>query len=277
MKSVLPMLLLFLFSLTSSVVYGQDLAIGNNYFFISNLGTQSSELMKINGRKAIASEEICRGHIVKIVDLNDKEVFFEYLRFGKKEDKATEKQKALQKIYNFENETTKIFSLSKEDFKRLTKDFYNFWRGFEYGVYTLPIRLRRQSAKFEFDANVSLGANVVLGIGNRKKDYSFVDLSLGVGITKVDLDSENSMLGDSTSIFESIEVLSPTAFTISFGAVFNLAKNINIGLYAGWDKLSSADNEADWIYNGKPWGGIGLNIVFSNKKEASASQNTSNN
>lgn len=42
-----------------------------------------------------------------------------------------------------------------------------------------------------------------------------------------------------------------------------------MGIYIGWDHLSSADNKAKWIYNKKPWLGIGVNVAFS--KEPSKS------
>ena len=185
-------------------------------------------------------------------------------------------------IYNFRKDgKTKAYKMSKLDFLEITKPFYRRFRGFRFGAYTVPIRLRTATTdslgtkNFEFNSNLSLGANIIGRFSPfRKQEHLYADLSLGVGITKVDLNSSNSDLGE--GIYDSIEVLSPSAFTVTGGALFNLAKNVNFGLYLGWDFLSSADQKTKWVHNKKPWLGIGINISLvgeGNKNNAALKTN----
>lgn len=232
--------------------------IGSNYFFKSYIGSElSNEKLKIDKNKPIPEgAEIESNDQIKVVSIADGRVYFSYLSF----DEGSEEEA----IYNLDsNGKMKIFSLSVSDFKKLTNKYYNKFRGFKYGAYTVPIRLRKSSGKFEFDSNLSLGANLLGRFGSRSNENLFVDLSLGISLTKVSLHKENSLLGIDNSDFSEIDVLSPTAFTVSVGAFFNLAENVNVGAYLGWDSLSSADNKSEWVFNRKPWLGIGLNVAFS--------------
>ena len=256
-------------------IYGQDLKIGNNYFFKAEQGITTNKKMKLFGTKALPIDiEIKKNHKIKIIDIVNDSIYFKYLLFSKPNDTLSVSIKKEKNYYVFNEDitsnNTKIFSLKKDEFEKLTQTLYNRFRGFKYGAYTVPIRLRKNGDKFEFNSNLSLGANIIGRFGLRTKEHLFIDFSFGVGLTKVDLNKENSILGTIGSDFEKIDVLSPTAFTITFGALFNLAENVNIGAYWGWDKLSSADNKAQWVYNNKPWLGIGLNVGFSGKAKNSS-------
>ena len=156
------------------------------------------------------------------------------------------------------------------------------FRGFSAGAYSIPIRLRPFEADFEFEANLSLGANVNARFSPyRKKAHTYVDVSLGVSITKVNLTEDNSRLGTSGTDpdsneafnFEETKTSSPAAVTFSFGGLLVFAENVNIGAYLGYDFISSSDNKAKWIYNGVPWIGVGVNLSFG--KADSSSNNTS--
>lgn len=250
-------ILMFGVSNVSSQEKESSLEIGNNYYFKSTLGAEmSGDKLKLFKSPTLPKDvEIKPKAQIKIVNVEDDKVYFKYLQY---------KTKPNIDLYNVDSTgKTKIFYLDKSDFEKLTETSYNRFRGFKYGGYTVPIRLRNSSDSFEFDANLSLGANIVGRFGSRFNENLFVDLSFGVGLTKVNLNKENSILGTAGTDFADIDVLSPSAFTVSFGALFNLAKNVNLGAYWGWDTLSSADNKAKWIFNKKPWLGIGLNVAFS--------------
>ena len=164
---------------------------------------------------------------------------------------------------------TTTVDVDRDDFETYSKRYLNSFRGWYSGIYTVPIRVRKNDDVFEFDNNVSLGTNIIARFGNRKKEHEYVDFSFGISLTKVNLNQENSDLGLENSIFSDVEILSPTALTASLGMVLNFTEGVNMGIYIGWDHLSSADNKAKWIYNKKPWLGIGVNVAFS--KEPSKS------
>ncbi|OUS00377.1 hypothetical protein A9Q86_10415 [Flavobacteriales bacterium 33_180_T64] len=267
----------------------QDLKIGNNYFFTEDQISINEDSIKVDG-KALKGEniQIKSGHQIRILDIKDKKVYFKYLNFREskefkknKESNPTEEGKytPFQALYNTNEvtEKTKIFSMPKDDFEKFTKVLYNRFRGFKYGGYTVPIRLRKNDDSFEFNSNISLGANVIARFGLKKKEHMYIDLSLGISITKVDLNSDNSLLGTQGTDFADIETLSPTAFTYTFGVLFNLAENVNLGAYLGWDRLQSSDNKTQWIYNRKPWLGIGLNISAGKADNSTASSSQADN
>jgi hypothetical protein len=262
MKNLTTLLIASIFILSS--INAQEVEIGNNFYFKSLLGAETSdEKLKLNKTDDLPDgAEIKSKALIKVVNIENDRIFFKYLAY---DEGSTE-----EGIYNLNsNNSTRIFSLSKTDFENLTNTYYNYFRGFKYGAYTVPIRLRSSGDNFEFDANLSLGANILGRIGSRFNENLFVDLSFGVGLTKVNLNKENSILGTADTDFSEIDVLSPTAFTVSFGALFNLAKNVNIGAYWGWDTISSADNKAKWVFNKKPWLGFGLNVAFTGDADKS--------
>lgn len=239
-------LLLLITVVSCGYIYAQDLKIGHNHYLIvdaKDLPAQTITTDKVEDKSKI--EELYSETSIKIINLDAANVTFRFL---------------------FPSESTDLkYIMDKESFKKFTKPYFNRFRGFKYGTYTVPIRLRNSKDNFEFDANLSLGANAIASFGSRLNEHRYIDFSVGVSLTKVNLNSENSLLGTEGTDYENIEVLSPTAFTFSLGAIVNLDKNINLGLHYGWDFLSSADNKASWIYNKKPWLGVGLNIVFSNE------------
>jgi len=252
---------------TFLTVHSQSLKSGDNYYFESGFGEKFSKTkLKLYESSTLPPGALIKYESkVKILYTEDDQVFFRFWKFPSEENTRT---------YNIDSDgENMVFSMSKLDFENLTKPYYNKFRGFKYGAYTVPIRLRSSNDVFEFDSNLSLGANILGRIGiSRFKENSFLDLSFGISVTKVNLNKENSILGTVGSDFQNIDVLSPAALTISLGLLVNLAENVNIGAYLGWDRLSSADNKAQWIYNNKPWTGIGLNISFNGKAEANNSE-----
>lgn len=254
MQNFKTVLLFSILNLISSSLFAQ---IGNNFYFNTASPRVAAHKMTLYGNSSEAlpkNVEIQQFSKVKVVDIAGDTVFFTYLPF---------KDKAQIAIYNKDaNGHTKVFAMPKDDFNELTNVYYDRFRGFKYGGYTVPIRLRNTDGNFEFSSGLSLGANIVGRWGSRMKENLFVDASFGVSLSKVDLNSTNSILNTTGTPYENIEVHSLPAFTITLGALFNLAKNVNFGVYIGQDYLSTADNQTEWIYNGKTWLGLGLNVSF---------------
>lgn len=244
--------LLFIAILTVTGLKSQE--PGETYFFKTTMSKSGSQkLLTLDDQKPSKVNE--RIHIkkrakIQVDRIEGDRVIFKYLQY---------KDSISRELYNG-RDSGKLFSMNTDIFKGLTNPLYNYFRGITVSTYTVPIRLRHANGKFEFDGNASLGANLVGRFGpNRHYENLFIDFSIGVSISKVNLNEDNSLLG--TGDFENIKTLNPSAFTFTAGVLFGLAKGVNVGGYIGWDSISSADNKANWIYNKKPWLGIGIGIV----------------
>jgi len=250
--------------LGTSVLKAQEAKTGNNYYF---KGSLSPNIIKDKVKLDLSDTSLPVGfvinyrHRVRVVDVVNGKVYFTYHIF---------KDSTKMEIYNFDSSEQKfVFEMSVTDFERLTSTYYNCFRGFRFGAFSVPLRIRSNDGDLEFDANLSLGTNLIGRVSlSRYTEHYYVDLSLGLGLTKVNLNNENSLAGVAGTAFENINILSPTAFTYSFGALFNLAEGVNIGAYIGWDIISSTDNKAEWVFNNKRWLGVGINIAFGGAAES---------
>lgn len=246
---------------TPLIVFSQEksyIVENGQYYFTKSLSAEDSAekiTSDLNG-----SFEIKKKHIIQIVNFDSKEVAFRYLTFTRDE--------GLMQLYNKDNETLKM---SIEDFSFYTKPYLSRFRQWKVGAYTVPIRIRSENENFEFESNLSLGANITKGVNfSRYGDLGHVEVSFGISLTKVDLTEDNSAL---STVNPDLNTLSQSALTTSFGIAVHLAKNVNFGLFYGWDFLEGSDQEKlQWIHNKKPWLGFGINVSFSNND----SSNTSN-
>jgi hypothetical protein len=114
-------------------------------------------------------------------------------------------------------------------------------------------------------SSLSLQTNLVYGVGSKYKKESWADFSVGVGLTGVNLTSNNSDVKDNRTA---------SAFTISGGALAKASKYANIGLFFGWDFLTQKDRSVNWVYDGKPWIGVGINISFQEVSTGATSTKT---
>ncbi|MCJ0743077.1 hypothetical protein [Pedobacter montanisoli] len=207
-------------------------------------GLQLEELFYERGNKqeGITDQKVPPGGY-KIKALYEKQgyVYYKYWEF---EDSS------LQSKYN----DGKIFKMKKENFMTITNRLYQKYKGAKVGAYTIPFRLRGiNSDDFDFETALSLQANVVFGFGQQTKPESWLDLSWGLGLTRINLDSDNSKVTENRTA---------SALTTSLGALIKPDKYVNLGLFVGWDFLGKKDKEVEWIYNKRPWLGIGINISF---------------
>ncbi len=240
---------------------------GENYYFKTTIGkTSSLEIIKNeDGAKLTEDLYIRKRAKVKVLRNEGDRVVFKYLNYTNNENLKTK--------YNGVD-GDKEFSMQKEVFKGLTSPFYKYFRGFSLGSYSVPIRLRSSNGVFEFDNNLSLGINLIgRASPDRFNENFFFDVSAGLSITQVNLNEDNSGLGKGDFIDNSTQ--NPSAITFTFGLLVNLAKNVNVGGHIGWDALSTADNKVGWIYNKKPWFGIGLGISVGEPAN-NTSQNAEN-
>lgn len=161
------------------------------------------------------------------------------------------------------DDPTQIFDVSMDVMKLNAKKQFRRYKGAQAAVYSVPFRLRGigSDSLFDFQSTLNLEGNLIFGFGPSHWERSLIDFSVGIGITSVDLTEQNT-------ITELNNDRTATAFTISSGFVINITKTANIGAFIGWDMLALrdrgiAEKELNWIFNGKMWVGIGLNVSLS--------------
>ena len=143
---------------------------------------------------------------------------------------------------------------------------YKRYKGVSVGVYTVPFRLRfAKGGKFDYESSLSLSSNMIFGFGTNKSARSTLDFSVGVGLTGANLDSLNSDVLDNRTAM---------AFTLNAGAIWKPTNYANIGLFLGADFLGNRDRSVNWIYNRRPWIGLGINISFNQIQGGNSTTNT---
>ena len=201
--------------------------------------------------KESLNPEIEKGLKIEVIeiDFQNEIVFYRYWTF---KDGAPGKSK-----YNGD----KIFSLPLKDFVQLTAPLYNWHKGFSVGTYTVPFRLRDAGGdRFDFESSLSLQANFIWGLGSTKKEESILDVSLGIGLSSVNINFQNS------NVLDTALNRTAAAFTTSIGIVYKPTKFVNIGVFTGIDNLGLSDKSVDWYYDNKAWIGLGINISFNEVK-----------
>lgn len=226
----------------------ESLQVGQMYeFTVSRVkertGQQYVKYDTVSKKNKTLAHEVSSNHKVIVNDTSDNMVYYKYLNFT---------GDSLYNIYN----TPTTWMMPKKEFKEITRPLYSRYKGAKVGVYTVPFRLRGVGGggePFDFESSLSLTANLVFGVGSRKEKHSTVDGSLGLGLTSIALDSLNSDVSENRTA---------SALTLSMGLVYWPNEHINIGAFVGWDKLGLKDRSTDWIYDGKTWLGLGINIGF---------------
>ena len=234
----------------STLLYSQEseLQIGGFYQFITDVKIEEyvtdSEPIGVAGSQV----KYKRSYSVTIVKFKDDAVIYRFLPF---EDTVLRVQ------YN----NGKLFILDKDEFRSSTRRIYNQYKGASMGAYTVPIRIRDLGGQnFDFESSLSLTANLVFRWGSRYKDYSWLDVSVGIGISSIDLTPENSLVTENRTT---------SALTYSLGVVFKPSSNTSVGIFTGADHLGLADNSVNWVYDGQVWLGIGIGINFTDLQSSS--------
>jgi hypothetical protein len=225
-----------------------------SYEFIQSLPLGFSPQLKSGTDNPV---DINKGHKISVLYEYDNRIYFKYWNF--------DSGSVAFKTYNNGN----VFSIEKEKFEQLTRPLYSRYKGVAFGAYTIPFRLRGigEGDDFDFESSLSLQANLVFGFGSVYKQDSWFDASFGIGLTGVNLNSNNSGVTEDRTA---------SAFTLSFGGVFKPAKYANIGLFLGWDFLGQNDNEVKWKYDEKSWLGMGINVNFNEVKTEKPATDLSN-
>lgn len=265
-------LLMLLLGLTG-VIFGQEneVKVDGNYYF--NYPTTESlkdfrneTIIKNSSSFDIKNEVEGSMFTIQVQKIEKDRVYFV---FGDFVGGVVDLEKSINKNFisdripdNQQNNNKTVYSLPVTEFKNNTKPLYNIvdWR---VGVFTVPFKLRL--SEFSFDANVNLGANLGAKFRMNRKIKSGFGLEpiLGFGLASIKLDQSNSKTAENTNV---------SAFSINTGLLVHVTGAINVGFTFGFDYLSKNDqSNYNWMYNGRGWLGIGINVAFSNQNENTGS------
>jgi hypothetical protein len=254
MKKIISHIIIVLFILNA--LNAQKLLEKNvkgNYMITANYNAKYSI---DNDNKSKTNVQIKNGTKIQLVNYSkgDNIVKFKCWNYINSKDSA---------LYN-----DKIFEMSATEFDEMSVPFYSKCKGTTVGVYAVPFRLRDIGGKrFDFESSLSLQANMVFGFGKSTSPESWFDASFGIGLTSVNLNSNNSNV---------TEARTASAFTLSIGGVYKPTSFANIGIFFGIDNLPATDKATNWIYDGKLWFGLGINISFNEIKNTNEEGKFSN-
>lgn len=142
-------------------------------------------------------------------------------------------------------------------------------RGITFGIVNIPIKLRFPNSNPEYrkrlldlDGNVNLGLSVAPYW--KKSNDQIIFLATGITVTQIKVDEINTL-----------NYVSKTenrgGFGIFIGAIYQ--KDVyQIGLMVGAD-YATGDVSEYWVYQGKPWLGVGIGIgIFQPNKRPESGQ-----
>ncbi|GGH36625.1 hypothetical protein GCM10007423_29050 [Dyadobacter endophyticus] len=242
--------ILFLGLFSQTCLFAQDdfeVKSGNVYRFITTQVQVLSTQVRANAQGlAPAGQQVAipwnAKILVQVVD--EKDVQYSYLTYP---DSNSDN-------FKMYNEGSPLFRMTLQDFKKYARPVYRNYKGATVGLYTVPFRLRGKGDTFDFESSLALQANLVFGLGSSKSKESWLDASVGLGLSSINLDSLNSDVTQGRTA---------SALTISLGTVIKLNRFANFGIFIGKDFLNARDRSTAWIFNKKTWVGLGINISFN--------------
>lgn len=239
-----------------------DIELGN-YIFTSAFQTDS--ISNFNGKnlqKEIIIHKVGNKiNVLKIIDNSLVIQYYEsksYLNITKKE-----KELSFNKTYYREANSLKYFKIKIDDFLKIASRYLSLYKGASAGFYSVPFKLRFNNFDFEQELNLGLSIGLQYRLSRKLNDRWIIEPNFGIGLAKINLNSKNSNVS---------EARTASAFSISSGLILHFSKTINLGCFVGWDFLSNEDANINWVHNGKPWLGIGINIGFNISKSKDSKQ-----
>ncbi|PZU87013.1 MAG: hypothetical protein DI529_07655 [Chryseobacterium sp.] len=276
MKTKLLLLMIFL---VSNFSWGQNnetnTKLDGIYILDQNISVVSCDgIGEQPGKKEIAM----KGYLFTIEkEKSDQSVVIKFLNWEKDSIKAEKfnsstelvekkvlKDKRLVNIIEPVH-SPRFFLISKDDRIKYSRFIKQKKWDITFGTITTPFKFRFSPSVFT--NNLSLG-------GSANYTYKFlndfhVGGVIGLSLSSVTLDaaSTNGFVTDNTE---------RPAFTPSLHLLLGY-KQINLLAGVGWDIINkNSEIEKSWIYNGKPWLGLGLGIsLFNQNSEKTSTQSDS--
>ena len=146
---------------------------------------------------------------------------------------------------------------------------------FVSGAVTVPIKIRpggdernedtdERIRQFDFANDINVGISAGFKIRIDSKQRAFFNILGGISLTSVSVDE-----GNTNNFVE--QKTNASAITYSIGLVFQY-DDFQFGFFNGWDYLSRDFGE-NWVYQGRPWYGIGLGLsIFSTKNKSTTNE-----
>lgn len=254
MKKIILLLTIFCFLKSHSQ------KVGETYEFIINYNHADGKQFK-------------KGHKVVVTDSSQGNITFEYLKFALNKSNETISSELNNNYYylssvdlseqkndsNIINNPIQFFTMEASTFNKVTTKYYARFKGVIAGAFTVPFKIRLNDFDFEQNVNIGMNLGFPFRINRLKYDKWLLTPTLGIGLSTVNLNPENS---DLISGSES-ENRTASALTLSTGLMIQFSNTINLGFQLGFDYLSNSDKSIRWKYDRKPWLGIGINIGIS--------------
>ena len=168
--------------------------------------------------------------------------------------------------------TKAIFEKNTQEYKEPDPKF-----SFSGGVLTVPIKIRPAGddvdengdkvRPFDFGGDINIGLTAGLRLRLDKSKKTFLTATAGINITAVSID-ENSVRGGAVTSKTNAASLTPVT-----GIIFEYNEFQLMGAI-GWDRLAGETGE-NWVYQGKPWFGVGLGYKIFNTSNNTPSKNVS--
>lgn len=282
-------LLILLFLLSCSSLFSQD--NDDNVYYL----TRTISLPRYDIDKAITMHDsmsiIAQKDWRFVIDHSDTNgVIIHFLEWNKGNSKnktiyATKKEVTVADSDakgQLVNETVLVdqinyYYLSNADHENHYKVYVNENPLFSFvtGAMTVPIKIRPGSdavdddgnklRPFDFTGDVNIGLSIGLRIRVDSKGKGFLIPSAGINLTSVSID-ETTVKNDIISSKTNASSLTP------FVGLIGEYDNFQIAALVGWDRLSGKTGE-NWLYQGKPWFGIGLGYNVFNTSNNTPAKN----
>ena len=174
-------------------------------------------------------------------------------------------------------ETVNYYHITFKTFKEYTKKYIedNPRWGFVTGAITVPIKVRPAGSSeddngdklrpSDFTGDINIGVSMGLRIRVDEGGKGFIIPSAGLNLTSVSID-ESTVRNGLITTKTNASSLTPFVGVIGEYDKFQLA------MIMGWDRLSGKIGE-NWIYQGKPWFGLGLGYNIFNTKQKAPDEN----
>lgn len=153
-----------------------------------------------------------------------------------------------QKFNATESGDAKYFLIAADVLKERAKTYHrlSFLPGITAGTAIVPIKMR--FGDFDFSKDFTIGSTVGASWRISHNHESYVSLLIGFGVTSVTVDTVDH-----------------AAITPTLGLVFEFPKNIQLGIFTGWDFISKNDLP-EWDYQGKTWLSVGIGYTILSKQ-----------
>jgi hypothetical protein len=158
-----------------------------------------------------------------------------------------------------EDSPIKFFFITKDDWTNFVEEQLRR-NGITFGLTNVPIKIRpknqnetHRKRNLDFEGNVNLGLSIAWYF--KQNDETTFYSTGGIAITQIGIDQVNT----------NNKVLQPEArsgFGYFLGVVYQ-NKGFQVSALMGWDYAAGEISDY-WVYQGKPWVGVGLGIgIFS--------------